>query len=309
MFGLGQSAGKSWFGAARLAALLAMALALASPARAQDTHLPVAASFSILSDIVKAVGGDRVDVTTLVGPDQDTHVYEPTPADVAKISGTKLFFVNGLGFEGWMPRLMKASHYPGKLVTVTQGLKARTMVDEGRTVPDPHMFQDPERVKTMVDNIAAALSQADPSGSAYYAERARNYRGALDDLITWANKQFAPIPPARRVVLTSHDAFGYLGQRFGVRFLAPEGVSTESEASARDVANLIRVIRRTGIKAVFMENISNPRLIQRIARDAKVTVDGKLYSDALSQNPEATTYLQLFQHNVRAIAAAMKDNR
>ena len=204
---------------------------------------------------------------------------------------------------------MKASHYPGKLVTVTQGLKARTMVDEGRTVPDPHMFQDPERVKTMVDNIAAALSQADPSGSAYYAERARNYRGALDDLITWANKQFAPIPPARRVVLTSHDAFGYLGQRFGVRFLAPEGVSTESAANARDVANLIRVIRRTGIKAVFMENISNPRLIQRIARDAKVTVDGKLYSDALSQNPEATTYLQLFQHNVRAIAAAMKDNR
>ncbi|MDM8356462.1 metal ABC transporter substrate-binding protein [Pandoraea communis] len=314
MFGLGKwgsnaSGGKSWLGAGLLATVFALMLALAGPARAQDTRLPVGASFSILADIVKVVGGDRVDVTTLVGPDQDTHVYEPTPADVAKISGTKLFFVNGLGFEGWLPRLMKSSHYPGTLVTVTKGLKPRTMVDEGKTVTDPHMFQDPERVKAMAVNIATALSQADPAGSTYYAERAKNYQGALDDLITWANKQLAPIPPARRVVLTSHDAFGYLGQRFGIKFLAPEGVSTESEASAKDVANLIRVIRRTGIKAVFMENISNPRLVQRIAKDAKVKVDGKLYSDALSQNPEATTYLQLFQHNIRAVAAAMKDNR
>lgn len=313
MFGLGKwgsnaPGGKSWLGAGLLATVFALMLALAGPARAQDTRLPVGASFSILADIVKVVGGDRVDVTTLVGADQDTHVYEPTPADVAKISGTKLFFVNGLGFEGWLPRLMKSSHYPGTLVTVTKGLKPRTMVDEGKTVTDPHMFQDPERVKAMAVNIAAALSQADPAGSTYYAERAKNYQGALDDLITWANKQLAPIPPARRVVLTSHDAFGYLGQRFGIKFLAPEGVSTESEASAKDVANLIRVIRRTGIKAVFMENISNPRLVQRIAKDAKVKVDGKLYSDALSQNPEATTYLQLFQHNIRAVAAAMKDN-
>lgn len=317
MFGLGlggsnASRSKSWLGAgpfAVFAVIFALVLAFASPAHAQDTRLPVSASFSILSDIVKAVGGDRVDVTTLVGPDQDTHTYEPTPADVAKLSGTKLFFVNGLGFEGWLPRLMKSSHYPGELVTVTKGLKARTMVDDGKTVTDPHMFQDPERVKTMVDNIAAALSKADPAGANYYADRARNYRGALDDLIVWANKQLAPISPSRRVVLTSHDAFGYLGQRFGIKFLAPEGVSTESEASARDVANLIRVIRRTGIKAVFMENISNPRLVQRIAHDAKVTVDGKLYSDALSKNPEATTYLQLFQYNIRALAAAMKDNR
>lgn len=305
-----QSWGRTvWRGAGLFTAMFALALAVASPARAQDTRLPVGVSFSILSDIVKVVGGDRVDVTTLVGPDQDTHTYEPTPADVAKLSGTKLFFVNGLGFEGWLPRLMKSSHYPGTLVTVTKGLKARTMVDDGKTVTDPHMFQDPERVKTMVDNIAAALSQADPAGASYYAERAKNYRGALDDLIVWANKQLAPIPQSRRVVLTSHDAFGYLGQRFDIKFLAPEGVSTESEASAKDVANLIRVIRRTGIKAVFMENISNPRLVQRIAHDAKVTVDGKLYSDALSQNPEATTYLQLFQHNIRAIATAMKDNR
>ncbi|WP_052652651.1 metal ABC transporter solute-binding protein, Zn/Mn family [Pandoraea oxalativorans] len=317
MFGLGlggsnASRGNSWLGAGPLAVfavIFALVLAFASPAHAQDTRLPVSASFSILSDIVKAVGGDRVDVITLVGPDQDTHTYEPTPADVAKLSGTKLFFVNGLGFEGWLPRLMKSSHYPGELVTVTKGLKARTMVDDGKTVTDPHMFQDPERVKTMADNIAAALSKADPAGANYYADRARNYRGALDDLIVWANKQLAPIAPARRVVLTSHDAFGYLGQRFGIKFLAPEGVSTESEASAKDVANLIRVIRRTGIKAVFMENISNPRLVQRIAHDAKVTVDGKLYSDALSKNPEATTYLQLFQYNIRALAAAMKDNR
>ncbi|AKM32654.3 metal ABC transporter substrate-binding protein [Pandoraea faecigallinarum] len=289
--------------------MFALAMAFAAPARAQDTRLPVGVSFSILADIVKSVGGDRVDVTALVGPDQDTHTYEPTPADVAKLSGTRLFFVNGLGFEGWLPRLMKSSHYPGQLVTVTKGLKPRTMVDDGKAVTDPHMFQDPERVKTMVDNIAAALSQADPAGASYYAERAKNYRGALDDLIKWADKQLAAIPPSRRVVLTSHDAFGYLGQRFGIKFLAPEGVSTQSEASAKDVANLIRLIRRTGIRAVFMENISNPRLVERIAHDARVTVDGKLYSDALSKNPEATTYLQLFQYNIRALATAMKDNR
>lgn len=314
MFGLGQrgsnaSGGKSWLGAGLFATMFALALSLAAPARAQDTRMPVGASFSILADIVKAVGGDRIDVTPLVGPDQDTHTYEPTPADVAKLADTKLFFVNGLGFEGWLPRLMKSSHYPGQLVTVTKGLKPRTMVDDGKTITDPHMFQDPERVKTMVDNIAAALSKADPAGTAYYTERARNYRGALDDLIVWANKQLSSIPPSRRVVLTSHDAFGYLGQRFNIKFLAPEGVSTESEASAKDVANLIRIIRRTGIKAVFMENISNPRLVQRIAHDARVSVDGKLYSDALSKNPEATTYLQLFQYNIRALATAMKDNR
>lgn len=312
MFGLGKSGGKSWPGARFFAALLssvALTLAAAGPAQAQDTRLPVGVSFSILSDIVKVVGGDRVDVTTLVGPDQDTHVYEPTPADVAKLSGTTLFFVNGLGFEGWLPRLMKASHYPGKIVTVTDGLKPRTMRDDGKVVTDPHMFQDPVLVKSMVDKVAAALSQADPAGRAYYTDRAKNYQLALDDLITWARKQLATVPANRRVVLTSHDAFGYLGERFEIKFLAPEGVSTESEASARDVANLIRIIRRTGIKAVFMENISNPRLIQRIAHDAKVQVDGKLYSDALSQNPEASTYLQLFQHNIRAIAAAMKDNR
>ncbi|MCI3203752.1 MULTISPECIES: metal ABC transporter substrate-binding protein [Pandoraea] len=300
---------KSWFGAGLFATLFALTLAFAGPARAQDTRLPVGVSFSILSDIVKAVGGDRIDVTTLVGPDQDTHTYEPTPADVAKLAGTKLFFVNGLGFEGWLPRLMKSSHYSGQLVTVTKGLKPRTMEDDGKTITDPHMFQDPERVKTMVDNIAAALSQADPAGAPYYAARAQNYRVALDEVIAWAKKQLASIPPSRRVVLTSHDAFGYLGMRFDIKFLAPEGVSTESEASARDVANLIRVIRKTGIKAVFMENISNPRLVERIAHDAKVTVDGKLYSDALSKNPEATTYLQLFQYNIRALATAMKDNR
>lgn len=305
MFGTGKSGWKAWLAGA----MFAVSFAFATTAQAQDVRMPVGVSFSILADFVKAVGGDRIDVTTLVGPDQDTHVYEPTPADVAKLTDTKLFFVNGLGFEGWMPRLQKASHYTGTIVTVTDGLKPRTMKDDGRTITDPHMFQDPVLVKAMVERIATALSAADPAGKAYYADRAKSYELALDDLITWARKQLAPISPSKRVVLTSHDAFGYLGERFDIHFLAPEGVSTESEASARDVANLIRVIRKTGVKAVFMENISNPRLIERIAKDAKVKVDGKLYSDALSQSPEASTYLQLFQHNIRAVATAMKDNR
>ncbi|WP_224788957.1 metal ABC transporter solute-binding protein, Zn/Mn family [Pandoraea terrae] len=289
--------------------LLVAALVIPGVANAQDVRLPVSASFSILGDLVRAVGGDRIDLTTLVGPDQDAHVYEPTPADIGKLTATKVFFINGLGFEGWMPRLRKASHYTGRVVEVTEGLKPRTTRDQGKLVTDPHMFQDPALAKAMVTRIRDALTEADPAGKTYYAERAKNYELALDDLITWARKQLAPISPTRRVVLTSHDAFGYLGERFDIRFLAPEGVSTESEASARDVAKLIRVIRTTGVKAVFMENITNPRLIERIAHDAKVQVDGKLYSDALSQNQEASTYLQLFQHNIRAIAAAMKDDR
>lgn len=297
---------QAWLTGALIAAAM---LGLPGLANAQDTRLPVGASFSILGDLVRAVGGERIDLMTLIGPDQDTHVYEPTPADVSKLSATKVFFINGLGFEGWMPRLQKASHYTGRVVTVTEGLKPRVMKHHGKMVADPHMFQDPALAKAMVVRIRDALSAADPAGKAYYAERAKNYELALDDLITWARKQLAPISPTKRVVLTSHDAFEYLGERFDIRFLAPEGVSTESEASARDVARLIRVIRNSGIRAVFMENITNPRLIERIAHDAKVTVGGKLYSDALSQNQEASTYLQLFQHNIRAVAAAMKNNR
>lgn len=289
--------------------LLANLLLLAGLAHAQDTKLPVAASFSILADIVHNVGGDRVTVTSLVGPDGDTHAYQPTPADVAKLADTQVFFVNGLGFEGWLPRLQAASHYKGRVAVVTQGLKPLTMRDHGKMITDPHMFQDPVLVKEMTIRIRDALISADPAGRAYYTERARSYTLALDDLITWARKQLAPITPGKRVVLTSHDAFGYLGERFDIRFLAPQGVSTDSEASARDVAQLIRLIRTTGIHAVFMENISNPRLVERIAHDAHVKVNGKLYSDALSQDQEASNYLQLFQHNIRAVVAAMKHNR
>lgn len=289
--------------------LVAGLLTLAGLAHAQDTKLPVTASFSVLADIVHNVGGDRVSVTSVVGPDTDARLYQPTPADADKLSDTAVFFVNGLGLEPWLPKLLTLSRYKGPVVTVTQGLKPRIVREHGRNVPDPYMFQDPDRVKAITVSIRDALIAADPAGRAYYTERAHNYTLALDDLITWAHKQFAPISPGRRVVLTPHDAFGYLGERFDIRFLSPQGVSVANDPSPRELARLARQVRLGGVRAVFIDNVSNPRLLERVAHDARVKVNGKLYSDALSQTQEAANYLQLFQHNIRAMVAAMKDSR
>ncbi|SFM93367.1 zinc/manganese transport system substrate-binding protein [Formivibrio citricus] len=285
-------------------AALASALVQAKP-------LPVAASFSILGDIVQNVGGERIELTTLVGPDQDAHVYQPTPADIQRLTRTRLLFVNGLGFEGWQKRLQQASKYRGQIVTVSQGIAARE-ANHGhghRHGHDPHVWQDPVRVKQMVQNIRDALSAADPEGRAYYQTRAANYNRELDQLLEWANQQVATIPQSKRVVLTSHDAFGYLGQRLGIKLLAPQGVSTEAEASARDVARLIQQMKKTGIRAVFMENISNPKLVEQIARDTGTRAGGRLYSDALSRDGAANTYLKMYRHNVGMLVTGMQGNQ
>ncbi len=292
--------------------LLASATALAllgTPAHAADP-LPVTASFSILGDLVRVVGAQRVAVTTLVGPDEDAHVFEPKPSDVKTILGSKLLVTNGLGFEPWAGKLAKSAGYKGESVIASKGVKGRAMADEhGHAESDPHAWQNPNNVVLYVRNIAAGLSRVDPAGASAYQANAEAYVKELQALDSWAKEQFATIPAEKRKVITSHDAFGYFAAHYGIQFLAPQGVSTEAEPSAKQVAQLIRQLQREKIKAVFVENMTNPKLLAQLSKDAGVTVGTALYADALSApGKPGSTYLQMVRHNVTQLAAGMKLN-
>ncbi len=274
--------------------------------------LPVTASFSILGDLVQNIGGERIQLITLVGPDQDAHVFQPTPSDIKKLASSRLFFVNGLGFEGWQKRLEQASKYQGKVVSTSLGIQPLAMHGadhDHHDSQDPHVWQDPQNVKIMVKNIAQALIAADPAGRDYYTQRLAAYHKELDQLQSWVQQEISTIPEKNRKVLTSHDAFGYLAKRFGIRILSPQGVSTEAEASAKEVAMLIREIKKSGIRALFMENISNPKLIEQIARETGANTGLKLYSDALSREANANSYLAMYRSNIRNLVAGMRSNQ
>jgi zinc/manganese transport system substrate-binding protein len=292
-------------------ALLGLALALTlapgsiGPSAAAEA-IPVVASFSILGDLVKSVGGDGVVVTTLVGPNGDGHTYEPRPADAKAVAAARLVFVNGLGFEGWMPRLAKAAGGQPHLVVASQGITAQTMDEDGRTVTDPHAWQSVPNAKTMVATIAEALADADPGNRATFEANAKRYTAELDAVDTEIRAGIGRIPPDRRKIITTHDAFGYFGRTYGMAFIAPQGVSTDTEASARAVARIIRQIRADKIPAVFLENVSDPRLLQRIAEETGAKIGGTLYSDALSPpGGEAGTYIAMMQHNIREFVGAL----
>ena len=288
---------------------LAVLLGFGGGADAGD-KVKAVASFSILGDMVRQVGGDRVEVTTLVGPDGDAHVFSPTPADAKTLAAAQLFFVNGLGFEGWMERLEKSSGFKGKTVVASAGVKPRTMVEEEggtpETITDPHAWQNLANGKLYVANIRDGLIAADPAGKASYEANAAKYLGEImqeDDAVRAA---LAKLPAERRKIITSHDAFGYFGAAYGLEIVAPEGVSTESEASAQDVAKIIRQIKAEHIPAVFIENITDHRLLDQIARETGAKIGGTLYSDALSPpDGPAPNYLDMFRHNVGALTAAL----
>lgn len=277
-------------------------------------NMPVVASFSILADITREVGGERVNVVSLVGADQDAHVFQPKPADVKKLAEAKVFVANGLGFEGWISRLSKSANFKGVTVTASNGIKPLAAAEEdghdhadghdhGRV--DPHAWHNPQYVMRYVDTIAAGLTKADAAGASYYRARAEAYKLRVKELDGWASAQFAAVPLARRKVLTSHDAFAYLGARYQIRFMAPQGVSTDAEASAKSVAQLIRQVKKEQVKAVFIENMSDRRLIDQLAKEAGAKVGGKLYSDALSAQPGGRTYLEMFRSNVTALSQSM----
>ncbi len=270
--------------------------------------VPVVATFSILADFARNVGGGRIVVTELVGPNGDTHVYQPSPADAQQLAAARLILVNGLGLEGWIERLIKASGTKAPVAVATKGIKPQQMNDEGRIGTDPHAWQSIANAKIYVVNIRDALIAADPEGASNYRANAENYLSKLDALDKEVTAEIAAIPPARRQIITTHDAFGYFGTAYGFRFVAPMGISTETEANARDVAKIIRQIKAQKIPAVFLENVTDTRLLQTIAAESGAKIGGTLYSDALSvPDGPAGTYIEMMHNNIRELSAALKD--
>lgn len=384
-------------------ALTALSLALPTTALA-DEPIQVVATFSILGDMVAQIGGDHIELTTLVGPGGDTHVYSPTPQDARAVSEAELMVINGLGFEGWLERLSEAAAFDGALIVATQGIEPIAYDEHGdehseehaegehghdhgeehaeaghdhdhgeehahddhghdhgeehasaeahdhdhghdheehahddhdhghgeeqaaakddhhdhaehaghdhhghdHGAFDPHTWHSLELAVTYADNIAAGLAKTDPDNAGdYYANRAA-YVAEIEALAGEVSAMMAAIPEDKRTIVTSHDAFQYFGEDYGLTFLAPQGLSTESEASAADVAALITQIREDGISAVFVETITDNRLIEQIADETGVSIGGTLYSGALSdEDGPAATYLDMMRHNAMTISNAL----
>jgi zinc/manganese transport system substrate-binding protein len=282
--------------------LIALVLAASvTPLRAQE-RLNIVASFSILGDFVRHVGGDRVNVTTLVGADGDVHVYTPAPADAKKVADAKLLVINGLGLEGWLPRLLQASGSKAPTVIATKGIAPLKVGSDA----DPHAWQSVANARMYVANIRDALLAADPADAEAFRANAETYLANLDALDREVREAIAQIPPARRKVISTHDAFGYFAAAYGIEFIAPLGVSTESEASARDIARIISQVKTAKIPAVFLENITDPRLMQRIASETGARVGGTLYSDSLTgEKGDAPTYIDMVRHNIKALTSAL----
>ncbi|AJJ65143.1 metal ABC transporter substrate-binding protein [Yersinia aldovae] len=290
----------------RLPIGLAVAALLSSPL-AMAKVVEAVASFSILGDIVQQVGGEHVNVVTLVGPNGDPHGFSPSPKDSKQIAKADVVFISGLGLEGWLERLVTASGYKGQVITASHGVDSRKMDEEGKTVTDPHAWNSMANGIKYANNVMNALIAADPADADYFRKRGGEYIQHLEKLDAFAKAQFAAIPAQQRKVLTSHDAFGYFGQEYGVTFLSPVGFSTEAEASASDVAGLIRQIKQEKVKTYFIENQTDPRLVKQIAAASGAQAGGELYPEALSlADGPAATYTDAFKHNVDTLVKSMK---
>jgi zinc/manganese transport system substrate-binding protein len=295
---------------------LGAALLLAVTGQAQAAEpIKAVATFTVIADVVKQVGGDHVQVTSLVGPNGDPHAYEPTPADAQALKQADVVFMSGLHMEGWMDRLIKASGQARPPVILSEGIKTREMTeDEGghddhehEHGVDPHVWNNPLNVVVYTRNVVKALSQIDPTDAATYQANGERYIAKLEALDRYAREQIAQVPKARRKVLTSHDAFGYFGDAYGVQFISPLGISTEAEASAQDVGKLIRQIKQEHVTTYFFENSNDPRLVQQIAKASGAQPGGELYVEALSPaNGPAPTYTDMFRYNVDTLVKAMK---
>lgn len=287
-------------------ALIGLSLAAPTSAWSADAPIPVVATFSILGDMVERIGGDRIAVTTLVGANGDAHVYQPIPTDARAVSQAEILVFNGLAFEGWLDRLVEASDFDGVRVVATDGVEPIRLGDGDHGNVDPHAWQDLANAVIYIDNIAAALAKADPANaSIYYGNRA-TYVAEIEALDAEIRAMVAGLPELRRTVVTAHDAFEYFSATYGLNFVAPHGVSTESDPSAADVAALIRQIRDEGIKAVFVESLTDQRLLAQIGDETGASIGGTLYSDALSE-PEgpASTYLDMMRYNVEMLVEAL----
>ncbi len=292
--------------------LLAAALSFAALPASAQTRPKIVATFSILGDLVAQVGGDHVDLAVLVGADTDAHTYQPKPTDARTLAAARALVSNGLGFEGWIDRLAEAAPFKGRPIVATMGVPTLEALSPGyghAHGPDPHCWQDVSRVRRYVANIAAGLGEADPVNAADYRKRARSYDQRLAELDLWIKAEIAKVPAGQRKAIIGHDSFHYFALAYGVQFQAPRGYNTNSEPSARDVAALIRLVREEKIKALFVENMTNPGLVEQIARESGAVVSPRLYSDALSApGGPAPTYEAMMRHNVTALVAGMLKN-
>jgi zinc/manganese transport system substrate-binding protein len=292
-----------------LTCFVATLLAFALPGESVGAEkLKAVASFSILADLVQQVGGDHVNVTAIVGPDGDAHVFQPSPQDAKAVADAKLVIVNGLGLEGWMARLVQSSGTKAPVVVASKGVKPLQGEGEDKGKADPHAWQSIANAKIYVANIRDGLIAANPADKADFETAAKTYLAKLDQLEREVKAAIAAIPPKNRKIITTHDAFGYFGRAYGMSFIAPQGVSTETEPSAKDIATIIRQIKAQRIPAVFLENISDDRLMQQIARESGAKIGDKLYSDALSKpGAGADTYIGMMQNNIAAFTKALNE--
>jgi len=316
--------------------IAAMALTALVPASWAKEPLEVVATFSILGDLAQEIGGERINLVTLVGPNEDAHVLSPEPSHARALAQADLVLVNGLGFEGWIDRLILASGYDGPVVVASDGVVPLSSSDahadedhddENHAAGDdhddhndahdhdahdhgdvdPHAWQDVANARIYIDNIETALIEADPAGRELYQANATRYLAELNALEAEIQTALDAVPLSRRTVVTSHEAFGYLGHAYGITFLAPAGVSTDGEPSASDMAVLIRQIRDEGVTAVFLENAADNRLVEQIVAETDARVGGTLYSDALSgADGPASSYLDMMRHNALSLTGTMQ---
>lgn len=272
-----------------------------------DRRLKVLASFSILGDVVRNIGRDRIDVDVIVGPDADPHVYRPTPQTVQQVAAADLIIINGLGFEGWLERLIQASGYQGEVVIACEGIAPQMLPhQDGKVLRDPHAWNSVENMLQYVYNITTALQRRDPENAAVYGKYSAYYCDQLKVLEAWIHQQVARVPADQRKVITAHDAFQYLGLAYGIAFFAPVGITTEEEPSAKGAAILIDQIKRQKIRALFLENAANGKLLSMISQEVQIPVSGVLYADALSQaQGPAPNYIAMMRYNITQLVQGM----
>ena len=295
-----------------LAALLA-----ASPAGAAD-QITVVATFSVIADMLANVGGDRIDIRTIVGAGGDCELYQPTPADVATIASARAVFINDLNeeFEPWLEPLLKQARFKGTKVVVSRNVRTLTAEEEhpvsGRQLPtaiDQHAWLDPRNGVVYVHNIAAALERLDPADAAEYRARAATYTKQIQVVDNWAREEIASVPAEKRRALASHDSLQYIANAYGITLLAVNGWTNRTEPSAAELAKLAQQIRATRVKALFLDSITDPRAMQRIAGETGAVIGGTLYGDALSAAPgEADSYIEMLRHDVSTLKAGMLAN-
>jgi len=289
-------------------------LSAATLANASD-KLPVVATFSVLGDLTQKIGGDAIALTTLVGADSDAHAFEPTAENQRVVAGAKVLIANGLDFEPWLERLLDASAFKGELVEATTGIEPLASIegddehaeDDHGHGADPHAFQDPKLVLTYIDNIEAGLAKAAPDDAGLFKQNAEKLKAQFRALDAELTASLGALPPESKRILTSHDAFQYFGRAYGIEFVAIQGLSTEAEPSAQDLKHIVEQIKGGAIKAIFIENMNDPRFVQSLATDTGAAVGGNLYSDALSPSDgPAADLLSLYRYNAAELLKVLK---